>query len=616
MKKRLLFFAGYFLFWVLFCWIARLIFLMYHYPLSFSLTCGEWFSIFLHGTRMDASITGYIAFIAAVMLSFTAFFGGKTVSKIMAAYTMFVLIVASLLVVSDMELYRHWGFRLDSTPLGYLKTPKDVLGSVDGWTLLIQVAVFVLLVWGVWRCYRKMLQPMLEKSKSTGWIWGIPAFLFAGAVMIFPIRGSLGVAPMNVGFVYFHPNNIFANHAAINVVWNAGKSLMNNEKISKYNYIDDSRAEELFAACYIPTSQTDILLKEKQPNIIMVILESFSNRLIEPLGGLQGITPNLNRLCREGIVFSNIYANSDRTDKGLLGVLNGYPVHPVAKVMNFPEKTRRLPYINKDLKQAGYHTAFVSGFDILFSNIASYLGNAAYDKVITREDFPAETYRETKWGVPDHWVFEKLLEECNSVRPPFFKAIISLSSHEPFEVPMPTVIEGNDEENRFLNSAYYTDKCLGNFIDAARKTDWWEHTLMVITADHTSRHPGNLPVYVPEKFHIPMIWLGGALAKIDTVITTIASQTDISLTVLNQMELKNSDYRFSKDILGTSVFPSAFYTFNNGFGFVAGDTRISFDNVSQTTIFCEGTQIEETMEKGKAYLQIFTNDFIMRDQIK
>ena len=617
MKKRLLFFAGYFLFWVLFCWVARWLFLIYNHHFSFSLSGGEWFSVFLHGTRMDASFTGYIAFITAVILAFTTFFGVKTVSKIMKVYTMFVLAVSSLLVVSDMELYRHWGFRLDSTPLSYLKTPGEALGSTDWWVFLMLAVVFVLLFWGVWSGYRKWLQPMLEKSQLTRrsrW-WSIPVFLFAGAAMILPVRGSLGVAPMNVGFVYFHPNNIFANHAAINVVWNASKSMLNSDTISEYNFMDENKAGELFTLCYPPASQTKILLKEKQPNVIIMILESFSNRLIEPLGGLTDVAPNLNRLCREGIVFSNFYASSDRTDRGLLGVLNGYPAHPVTKVINFPEKTRQLPYINQDFKQAGYHTEFVSGFDIRFANIASYLGNAGYDRIITRDDFPTETYRGTKWGVPDHWVFEKLLEVCNNTQPPFFKAFISLSSHEPFEVPMPVAIEGNDEESRFLNSVYYTDKALGDFIQAARRSDWWENTLIVITADHGGRHPGNVPKHVPEKFHIPLVWLGGAIAKTDTVITAIAGQTDISLTILNQLGMGNNHYRFSKDILGTSVYPFAFYSFNDGFGFMTGETQIVFDNASRSVIYREGTQTDEVTETGKAYLQVFAKDFVMRDQI-
>ncbi len=613
MKQRILFFLYYFLYWVIFFSVARAVFLVYNHALSFSLTAGEWFSTFWYGLRMDASMSGYLSVIAALILTVTTFSSGKVVAKIVSVYTLIILVVSSLLVVSDMELYRHWGFRLDSTPLTYLKTPKEALGSASIWALVVQVVVFAVLVWGFWMCYQKLLRPKLIATEHTEW-WGIPVFLFAGALMILPIRGSLGVAPMKVGFVYFHPNNIFANHAAINVVWNAGKSLLSTNDIAEYHFMDDSKAEELFAACYLTTNQTDILLKEERPNIIIIILESFSNRLIEPLGGLPDVTPNLNQLCKEGIVFSNLYSNSDRTDKGILGVLNGYPVHPVAKVINFPEKTRQLPFINKDLKQAGYHTEFVYGYDSRYSNFASYFGNAGYDKILTREDFPPETYQGSKWGVHDHWVLERLLDECNNTQPPFFKAFMALSSHEPFEVPMSVAIEGNDEEHLFLNSVYYSDKAVGDFIRVAKQTDWWDHTLIVVTADHGSRHPGNVANYHPERFHVPMLWLGGAVAKADTVINTIACQTDIPLTILHQLQLYPDDYRFSKDILGLPVYPFGFYDFNDGFGFVADNTRIAFDNVSQTVIYQEGAQVDKLVETGKAYLQVFSNDFIMRDQ--
>jgi phosphoglycerol transferase MdoB-like AlkP superfamily enzyme len=614
MKQRILFFSGYFLYWIVFFAVARPVFMAYNHELSFALSVGEWFSAFRYGLRMDASMSGYISAVAALLLTIVTFVQGKVAARIMSGYTAAVLVIACILVVSDMELYRHWGFRLDSTPLSYLKTPREALGSASLWALAVQLAVLAVLLSGSWICYKRFLRPRLMNAASTGWA-GIPVFLFATALMILPIRGSLGVAPMNIGFVYFHPGNIFANHSAINVMWNAGKSLMNSNKISEYHFMDGRKAGEIFAACHPPATRTEILLKEERPNVIIIILESFSNRMIEALGGLPGVTPNLNQLCREGIVFSNLYSNSDRTDKGIIGVLSGYPVHPVAKVINFPEKTRRLPYLNQDLKRAGYHTGFVYGYDARYSNFASYFGNAGYDRVITREDFPPETYRGSKWGVHDHWVLERLLEECNSSTAPFFQAFMALSSHEPFQVPMPTAIEGNDAETMFLNAAYYSDRAVGDFIRAARQTAWWEHSLIVITSDHGSRHPGNISSYHPEHFHVPMLWLGGAIARADTVIGTVAGQTDIPLTILHQLGLQSDSYRFSKDILGTPVHPFGFYDFNDGFGFVTGDTRIVFDNVSRTVIHREGPHAEEAAEKGKAYLQVFSEDFKMRDQV-
>jgi phosphoglycerol transferase MdoB-like AlkP superfamily enzyme len=607
MIKRISFFLLYFLYWLGFFLVARLIFMSYSYTWSLSLNFGEWGAALLYGAWMDASMSGYISAVAALLLTLTCFSDGKTTARILSVYTGIMLAVAGLLVVTDMELYRHWGFRLDATPLAFLKTPKEAFASVDFWRLLIQLSILAGLLWGSWKIYTKLSTVMLKMTERIG-VSGLPVFLFACALMILPIRGGLGVAPMNVGFVY-HSDHIFANHAAINVMWNIGKSLTLVGTASEYHFMEKQQAESLFEDCYPTDGRTQRLLRVEQPNVVLIILESFSNRMIAALGGRAEVTPNLNRLCEESIVFTNIYSASDRTDKGFLGVFSGYPAHPVARVINFAEKTRQLPFLNKDLQRAGYHTEHISGFDNKFANILSYLGNAGYDRIIDRDDFPEETYRGTKWGVPDHWVFEKLLERCNQAEPPFFKSFMSLSSHEPFDVPMETVIAGNDDERRFLNAAYYTDRSLGAFIAAARQTEWWDSTLIVITADHGSRLPGNTTSYEPEKFHIPMIWTGGAIAQTDTLITTLAAQTDIAYTILCQLGLANSAYKFSKDILGTTVRQFAFYDFNNGFGWLTDSAAMVLDNVSNTLIFQEGKVSEHTIETGKAYLQVFSNDF-------
>jgi phosphoglycerol transferase MdoB-like AlkP superfamily enzyme len=569
---------------------------------------GEWGNVLLYGTWMDTAMSGYLSAGVALLLVVTAFTRGKTVARIVSVYAFFFTVVFGITAVADMETYGYWGFRLDSTPLMYLKTPKEAFASTDMSKLVVLLLLLTALVAALWQAYRVILRVTLLKSSSkAGWA-GIPIFLFAGTLMILPIRGNLGVAPMNVSFVFHHPTNLFANHASLNVVWNAIKSLSYFGKVNVYHFMENDKAERLFSENYPAQETTLLLLKEQRPNIIVIMLESFSNRLIEPLGGKPDVTPYLNRLCREGIVFSNMYSASDRTDKGLLAVLSGYPAHPVARVIAFSEKTRRLPCLSKDLKKAGYHTEHISGFDNKFSNIRSYLNHARYDRITDRSAFPSKTYHSAKWGVPDHYVFEKLLEHCNDSPPPFFKSMITLSSHEPFDVPMPPVFEGSDDETRFINSACYTDRSLGAFIEAARNTDWWPHTLVVITADHGTGWPGNLAVYEPERLHIPMIWTGGALAVSDTVVTTVVSQTDIACTILGQLGLRNDDYRFGKDILASPVKSFAFYDFNNGFGWVTDSTQLAFDNVSHRLVFCKGNVTENDAENGKAYLQVFADD--------
>ncbi|MBA4058114.1 MAG: hypothetical protein C0490_25580 [Marivirga sp.] len=190
--------------------------------------------------------------------------------------------------------------------------------------------------------------------------------------------------------------------------------------------------------------------------------------------------------------------------------------------------------------------------------------------------------------------------------------MMTQSSHEPFDVPMETVIEGKDDMHRFFNSAYYTDKCLGNFIDKAKKTTWWDNTLIVITADHGHIYPNNPGVSNPDKFKIPMLWLGGVLTKRDTVIHTVAGHPDIANTILGQMGRYDKDFIFSHDILSRSYDPFAVYVFNNGFGLVRPDKLFVFDNVANRMIMEKGKPKQEDLEEGKSYIQKLYWDYNSR----
>jgi phosphoglycerol transferase MdoB-like AlkP superfamily enzyme len=189
---------------------------------------------------------------------------------------------------------------------------------------------------------------------------------------------------------------------------------------------------------------------------------------------------------------------------------------------------------------------------------------------------------------------------------------MTLSSHEPFDVPMEQMIEGNDEESRFLNSVFYTDKCLGKFTTDLKNSPIWKNTLLIFVADHGSRHPGNSPLYVTEKFHIPMIWTGGALNVSDSIISLFASQTDIATTLTAQLNINSNNFKFGKDIFSENAKSFAFYDYNNGFGFITDSTVQIFDNPSKTYIQNTEKSKAKSVEYGKAYEQILMNDFINR----
>jgi phosphoglycerol transferase MdoB-like AlkP superfamily enzyme len=609
MKQRLILLLTGFTAWTLFFIIGRGLFMAYHSHLTNELSFGELALVFMHGSRMDFSMAGYFSLIPGLLLAFGFWLQPKTIWKVWFWYHVVILFITSFIIVLDFELYKHWGFRLDATPLMYMG--KEAAGSGDFWKSIFLIFYWLLIFGASLFSFHKYFRKRILSLSPTSW-QTLPVLLLTTALFVVPIRGSFGVAPMNTGFVYFHETKIFANHAAVNVVWNFLYAVQKMNRL-RYadNYFEKDKTETYFKKLVPTAESTAKVVKPGKPNVVIIMLESFTSSLIEPLAGLPGITPNFNSLVKEGILFDHFYCSGDRTDKGIVALLNGYPSQPVTTIIKEAKKTKDLSYLNKVFKQLGYRTEFTYGYNINYANFNSYLIHAEFDHVTHSKDFPQEL-NTSKWGVHDHYVFDKFFEETQKADTPFFKIMMTQSSHEPFEVPMETVIKGEDEIHRFLNSAYYTDKCLGEFIEKAKKTSWWANTLVVITADHGHPYPDNQGVSNPKKFKIPMLWLGGALTKTDTIVHSVASQTDIPNTILAQFDLDATPFKFGQNILSPSYNPFAIFVFNNGFGMVRQNRLFVYDNHSNSIIQNDGEIQPDDLNEGKAYIQTLYWDYNSR----
>jgi phosphoglycerol transferase MdoB-like AlkP superfamily enzyme len=609
MKQRLILLLSGFVAWTLFFLVARALFLAYHANLTAELSIIDIFLVFIHGIRMDFSMAGYFSLLPGLIFGLFFFVPGKGLWRFWFGYHAVLLFVASFIIVLDFELYKHWGFRLDATPIMYMGKEAAQSGDIGKSILLILFCLVIYSV-GLFSLYR-YFKPRFERLQPAP-LQTLPVMVIVTALFIIPIRGSFGVAPMNTGFVYFHNKSVFANHAAVNVVWNFAYAVQKMNKL-KYsdNYFDKAKTEQYCRQLFPVPDSTARLLRIQKPNVVIILLESYSSGLIEPLGGEPGVTPNFNALIHEGILFDNFYSSGDRTDKGIISVLNGYPSQPVTSLVKEPKKTQKLPYLNKVFKANGYHTEFTYGYNINYANFSSYLMHGEFDHVTHSSDFPEEI-NTSKWGVHDHYVFQKFLDELNAVEQPFFKIMMTQSSHEPFDVPMETVIHGDDEIHRFMNSAYYTDSCFGEFIAKAKQSKWWDNTLIVVTADHGHIYPKNPGVSNPGKFKIPMLWLGGAIAKQDTIIHTVGGHPDIPNTILGQFGMFDKNFIFSHDLLSRNYKPFAIFVYNNGFGVVKSGKIVVFDNIANRVIQEDGSPSAEDLDEGKAYMQRLYWDFNSR----
>ncbi|TXD46679.1 LTA synthase family protein [Polaribacter sp. IC073] len=520
----------------------------------------------------------------------------------------------TLLLIIDASLYASWGTRLDTTLLTYLNTPEVMLASVSSFQLISGLIFWLLTSYVFIKIFKRTIHKNIEKLSIGNWLQA-PVFLLITAALIIPLRGGLQTIPVNQSNVYFS-SKMFANHAAINFIWNFSNALTHkSDGKNPYKYFSDAVAKKIINKNrnQLLEASTDTILNTTKPNVILIIWESLTAKVVGPLGGEPTVTENLNRLSKEGILFTNFYANGDRTDKGIPAILSGYYPQPTVSIMKMPNKTRSLPMLPQKMIDLGYKTSFYHGGDLNFGNMNTYLRNAGITDFVDGDDFDKKDWN-SKWGAHDHIFMQRFSDDlAKEQTPPFFKIALTLTSHEPYEILGDYKFGKDTEENKFRSAHAYTDKVIGKFIEDAKKQPWYKNTLIVILADHGHRSPKHEGAFnSPKKFKIPMLWLGGALHKTGVEVDNIASQVDFSYTLLDLLDGDNSAFKFSKNIFNASENQYAHYIFNNGFGTLTKNGTFLFDNVSKKPIVEKGKDASKLDSLGKAITQNAYQDFLDR----
>ena len=558
MKDRIRLFFTYYLFWIVFFVVQKPLFMIWQYRLLGSVAWSDWFLVPWHGLPLDLSTAAYITVIFGLLLVASVWVKWSIIEKISNIFTAILLTIALWVVLGDNGAFPSWGYHLDKDLFAYLQSPNEVLACAPWWLWTIGLMAFVLLFTGWWFIYRYLLHKKPAQPESIGRKIAATAIMVVLTALLFlPIRGSVTVSTMNTGRVYYSDNRML-NLAAINPIFNIVESLSENRLDTKrYTYMpNDECAAYVRRMLGDSCVTTEPLLKTTRPNIVLCILESFSSNAWD-------VMPNMQRLAAEGIYFNNIYANSYRTDRGVMAVLGAYPGCATTSVMMIPSKSQQLPQIGQVLQRNGYDLKFYYGGDEDFTNMRSYLVTGGFEQRVSDHDFPV-SQRLSKWGVPDHILFDYAAKDIirrQTIGQRYLNVILSLSSHEPFEV------DYHHYSHSYLNAIAYTDSCLGAFVDTLRTSPAWDSTLIILVADHGYPYPDGITNYEPRRYHIPLIFAGGAV-KQPRVIPTLGAQIDWLPTLLHQMNLDASDFIYAKDLLSSENNAFAYYNFVDGFAYI------------------------------------------------
>ena len=593
--------------------ILKPVFMFYNHSAFKDCNFTDYLAVIWHGLPMDVSVAGYFTIIPALLALISIWLHPALIRILHRTYLALASFLISIVYCTDAVLYGFWQFRIDSTPFFYfLSSPKDALASVPIWWVLLGIVVVLLLTAVLFFMLCKTIGTFPEsKGIAKDRLIASGVMVVVLALLFVPIRGSLGTSTMNLGRVYYSENQKL-NHAAINPCFSLLSSLMNDEDTKdQYHFMAADEANKLFSQITDKTKQggTDAvfkLLNTNRPNIVMVVLESFSAHIMKSMGGTANVAVNMDKWANEGVLFTNFYANSFRTDRGLAAILAGYPAQPTMSIMKYPNKTGNMPMFPQKLKKAGYQLKYYYGGDADFTNMRSFVTTAGFEDLVSDADFPIKL-RLSKWGVPDQYVFDRALADIKSQAPnaTHLSVIQTSSSHEPYDVPFKKL------NNKILNAFAYTDNCLGKFVAALKKLPSWKNTLVVLVPDHQGCYPEDMDNYSPQRYHIPLLLLGGAL-KAKGPIATLGSQADIAATLLSQLGFSYSEFTFSKDMLNPNVPHFAFSTVPNAFMMKTTDNTVFYNCETNKTILDNGKTPGKNLPYGKAYLQKLYDDISNR----
>lgn len=564
---------------------------------------------------LDISTACYFMAIPTLVLYASYVFKKMTPIRILRYYFYLIIAAYILIVVGEIGIYDEWRTKLSYKALAYLKNPSEVINTASTGATVYLVATWAcftaLFSW--W--YVRWIEPKEDAELSNSSILAYAVSLAAAVGLIFiGLRGGVNEIPISTSSGYFSKYKI-VNIINVNPAYNLAENTLNSKKMDNFahfNYMDAETAKRRTDAVNsVECDSTFSILKTRNPNVVVVLLESWSADLIESLGGEPDITPNFHELEKEGLLFTNFYASANRSQQAIASIFGGLPGLPVTTITNHQDKYYAIPSLPKILDTLGYHTSFYFGGELNYGNILSYLRYNEFGLIVEGKDIVG-SFPRGKLGIQDTGLLPWYAKQLQAHPQPFFSTVFTLSSHSPYDYPkIFDELEWPQMHKEFVNSGHYTDIALKLFMEEARRQPWYDNTLFIFLADHSNPSHKNHPLESFEFHKIPMLILGEPLndSLKGTTYDAICGNTDFPSTLLAQLGVGHENFYWSKDVFNYCYKPSAFFELNEGLGWKTpeGEYVISGNDVIVNTL--PAAVGDSISLDGKAYMQHHFNLF-------
>ena len=557
--------------------------LLYNRELIGDTPLSSFIEAFYNGMRFDLRVVVY----ACIPLLLALFSVRAMAAR--GALRLWLTGFASLtlfLALTELDFYREFHQRLNSLVFQYFQEdPQTVLSMLwNGFPVGRYLLAWVLATWLLAKLFKGLdlftrpAQPSLLSSPaphSLPWHWRWLALLLCLVISVVAARGHLRQGPpLRWGDAYT-TDSMFANQLGLNGTLtlytaaantfgthrdNAWKSTLADDDalkavrqmlLTEHDKLVDADTAAI-RRDFTPPAEGTLPIK----NVVVILMESFAGHFVGALGSPLNITPNFDRLAKEGLLFKRFFSNGTHTHQGMFATMACFPNLPSFEyLMRTPEGGHKFSGLPQLLSPRGFDNLYVYNGNFQWDNQSGFFSNQGMTNFVGREDFVNPVFMDPTWGVSDQDMFDRgaLELEKNYGEKPFYALLQTLSNHTPYALPTDLPVErvsGQGSTDEHLTAMRYSDWALGQFFEKARKAPYFKETLFVIVGDHGFGSNEQLTEMDLHRFNVPLLLIApGIQDKFGSSSEVVGTQIDIVPTIMGRLGGEVRHQCWGRDLL-------------------------------------------------------------------
>ncbi len=551
---------------------------------SFSgLGFGDWLIINLHGLRFDISaIAAFNAVFIVLYLMPIPWLRQKAGKRLLS---LLFVVVNGLLLLANFVDSAYFGFTLKRTTADifvYLGTGEDMLRLIpryvflDYWYLTL---LWLLFVYVLYRLVNLVEQTRSSRCGSSNISWGLISVVLFSGLIVLSVRGGFQLKPLRpiqAAEVMGPQYSALVLNTPFSIMKSYGKKPL-QERV----YYDESTLDPKLS----PIKKYSRGTAFRPFNVVIIIMESFSKEYMGEPYGKEGLTPFLDSLAAKGLFFNAAFANGKKSIEAIPAIISSLPTLMDEPYITSTYSANSISALPRILKKKGYTSAFFHGGATGTMGFDAYCKLAGFDSYFGLEDYPYPNGFDGGWGIYDGPFFRFFFETLEQTEQPFLATFFSLSSHHPYKLPQEHNTRFAEGKHPLFKTIRYADWALQQFFESASGTDWFENTLFIITADHTSL--AFHPYYTsrPGNYAIPLLFYRPGDTALSGISSRITQQIDIMPTVLDYLHYSDSFFSFGASVMDESREGFSISYLNDLYQFLGKERVVFFDGKKSSAMY-------------------------------